>query len=167
MESSKTLEILKQAILLEKRGKAFYLNAVENSKDPDVKRVFQIMADEEDDHVRFLALQFKSYQEDGKFDPKVALNNDGVTVADEVLSRNIKDKISAASFEAAAIASAIDMENRAIAAYSERAKNAENEDERKFYHWLAEWERGHHKILFQLDEELKEKIWNDNNFWPF
>ena len=125
------------------------------------------MADEEDDHVKFLSQQFKSYQANGKFDPTIVVENEGVTFADEVLSKNIKDKISAASFEAAAIASAIDMENRAIAAYSERAKNAENEDERNFYQWLADWERGHHKILYQLDEELKEKIWFDNKFWPF
>ena len=167
MEDNKTIEILKQAILLEKRGKAFYLNAMENSADPDVKRVFQIMAEEEDEHVRFLAQQFKSVQESGHFDQSIVVENDGITVADEVLSKNIKDKISAASFEAAAIASAIDMENRAISAYSERAENADNEDERNFYEWLAEWERGHHKILFQLDQELKEKIWNDNSFWPF
>lgn len=153
--------------MLEKRGKAFYLNASENSKDPDVKRIFQIMAEEEDEHVRFLAQQFRTYQAEGKFDPSVADENPGVTVADEVMSKNIKDKISAASFEAAAISSAIDMENRAIAAYSERATNAESADERKFYEWLAEWERGHHKILYQLDQDLKEKIWYDNNFWPF
>lgn len=167
METVNTIEILKQAILLEKRGKAFYLNAMENSADPDVKRIFQIMADEEDDHVKFLSQQFKTYQEKGKFDPSVAAEHEGVTIADQVLSENIKDKISAASFEAAAIASAIDMENRAIAAYTERAENAPDENERAFYHWLADWERGHHKILFQLDQELKEKIWYDNNFWPF
>ena len=167
MKDERTIEILKQAILLEKRGRAFYLNAFENARDPDVKRIFQIMADEEEDHVKFLAQQYKTYQSQGKFDPAVALENDGKTVADEVLSSNIKDKISAASFEAAAIASAIDMENRAIAAYSERAENAETEDERQFYEWLADWERGHHKILYQLDQELKDKIWHDNNFWPF
>ena len=167
MNDTKTIEILKQAILLEKRGKAFYLNAMENAKDPDVKRIFEIMADEEEDHVKFLALQFKTYQTQGKFDPAVVAENEGKTIADEVLSMNIKDKISAASFEAAAIASAIDMENRAIAAYSERAESADSEDERNFYEWLADWERGHHKILYQLDQELKEKIWHDNNFWPF
>ncbi len=55
MENTKTIEILKQAILLEKRGKAFYMNAMENSGDSDVKRIFQIMAEEEDEHVKFLA----------------------------------------------------------------------------------------------------------------
>ncbi len=167
MENKKTLEILKQAILLEKRGKAFYLNATANAQDPDVKRVFQVMADEEEDHVRFLAQQYKAYQQDGKFNSAVIEEHDGNTVADQVLTEGLTDKINAASFEAAAIASAIDMENRAIAAYAERAENAEDPDERQFYEWLAEWERGHHKLLYRLDEELKEKIWFDNNFWPF
>jgi rubrerythrin len=167
MENTKTIDILKQAILLEKRGKAFYQNAAENAKDPDVKKVFEIMAEEEEDHVRFLAQQYKKYQSDGKFDPSVVEQHSGITVADTVFSKSLTSKISAASFEAAAIASAIDMENRAIAAYSERAENAEDEDEKKFYQWLADWEKGHHKLLFKLDEELKEKIWFDNNFWPF
>ena len=141
MENTKSLDILKQAILLEKRGKAFYLNAAENAKDPEVKKIFQIMADEEDDHVKFLAQQYKQYQSDGKFDASVIESHPGETIADQVLSEKISEKISAASFEAAAIASAIDMENRAIAAYTERAENAEDEAERKFYQWLADWEK--------------------------
>ena len=94
-------------------------------------------------------------------------SHEGQTIADQVISAGLSDKINAASFEAAAIASAIDMENRAIAAYSERAESAEDEEERKVFQWLADCEKGHHKLLFKLDEELKEKIWFDNNFWPF
>lgn len=167
MENTKTLDILKQAILLEKRGKAFYHNAATHAKDPDVKKIFEIMAAEEDEHVRFLAQQFKSYQDSGHFDPSVMESHAGETVADQVMSEQLTDRISAASFEAAAIASAIDMENRAIAAYTERAEHAEDQEEKNFYQWLADWEKGHHKLLYKLDEELKEKIWFDNNFWPF
>jgi hypothetical protein len=32
---------------------------------------------------------------------------------------------------------------------------------------LAAWERTHFRLLHNLNEELKEQIWNDNNFWPF
>jgi len=32
---------------------------------------------------------------------------------------------------------------------------------------LARWEEGHAKALIQLNDALKEDIWNDNNFWPF
>ena len=61
MEESKTLEILKTAILLERRGKAFYSQVAEQTKDPDVKNIFEIMAKEEDDHIRFLTEQFENY----------------------------------------------------------------------------------------------------------
>ncbi|NOZ45713.1 MAG: ferritin family protein [Chlorobi bacterium] len=166
MEESKTLEILKTAILLERRGKAFYSQVADQTKDEDVKNIFNLMAKEEDEHIHFLTEQFESYVKTQAF--KITkLHKEEDSIAEQILSDNIKKNISAASFEAAAISSAIDMENRAIAVYTERAENATDEEEKKFYQWLANWEKGHHKLLFELDKELKEKIWNDNSFWPF
>lgn len=167
MEPNTTLEILKHAILLETRGKAFYSNAAENSKDPDVRRIFTIMADEEDDHIKYLEDQFRSYRDEGRFEFTEQLGKGNYSVVDQVITNQIAERISAVSFEAAAISLAIDMENRAIAAYSERAGNAADPNEKAFFKWLADWERSHHKILFQLDQELKEKIWADNSFWAF
>ena len=167
MELKTTLEILKHSILLETRGKAFYANAAENSKDPDVKRIFSIMADEEDDHIKYLEDQFRSYRDEGRFEFSEHPETKRYSIVEQVITKNITEKISSVGFEAAAISLAIDMENRAIAAYSERAANAGDPDEKAFYEWLADWERGHQKILFQLDQELKEKIWTDNNFWAF
>jgi len=167
MKPDVTLDILKQAILLEYRGKAFYTNAAESSKDPDVRNIFQIMAAEEDDHIRFLTEQLRHYREGGKFDFVEATSYENETITDEVITKSIVEKLSAVSFEAAAISLAIDMENRAITAYSERSAAATDPDEKKFYQWLAEWEQGHHLLLYQLDTELREKIWTDNNFWAF
>jgi len=167
MEQPTTLEILKHAILLEKRGKIFYANAAENSKDPDVKNIFRIMALEEDQHIDFLTQQFHNYRDAGKFNFTDSSDSGDNSIADQVITKSITEKISAVSFEASAISLAIDMENRAIDAYSKRAQTAIDPDEKKFYQWLADWERGHHKILFELDQELKEKIWMDNSFWAF
>lgn len=165
METTKTLEILKQAILLEKRGMTFYSAAAEKSEDPDVKNIFQTMADEEKEHVSFLATQYKNYEKGGKF---IDLNiPTDPTIADTVMADTLVKKINAAGYEAAAISSAIEMENRAIELYSSRAKEASDPEEKKFYNWLADWERGHHQLLYKLDQELKNKIWNDNSFWPF
>jgi rubrerythrin len=167
MESSKTLDILKQAILLEKRGKAFYSTVAEQSKVVDVKKIFEMMADEEDEHIKYLSEQFKNFKNNNKFLANELPKIDEDTSAENILTGRIKQQISAASFEAAAIASAIDFETRAVEVYSERAKNAVDLEEKKFYTWLADWERGHHKLLYELDKELKEKVWNDNSFWPF
>lgn len=167
MEQNTTLEILKQAILLEKRGKVFYTNAADNSKNPEVKDIFILMAKEEDQHIRYLSEQYLNYKSRGKFDHLTLPESEASPIADEVLSKSITGKISAVSFEATAISLAMDMESRAISAYSNRARDASDPEEKSFYQWLADWEQGHYRILYQLDQDLKERIWSDNNFWPF
>lgn len=167
MESNSTLEILKHAILLEKRGKVFYTNAAENSKNPEVRKIFLLMAAEEDIHVKVLSDQYIHYKDNGKFDHLKASEIAEGGSEDESLIRSVIGEISAAGYEATAISMAMDMESRAIAAYSERAINAADLEEKRFYEWLTNWERGHYQVLYMLDQELKERIWNDNSFWPF
>ncbi len=167
MENKKALDILKQAILLEKRGYSFYSTVAEQSKDPEIKNIFAIMAEEETTHVKFLSDQFASFDKNHQF-LKVNLPDlANEKIAKLVLSEEIKNKISAAGFESAAISAAIDMENRAIAIYSSQAESASDANEKNLYAWLAEWEKTHLKILSDLDNELKERVWFDNKFWPF
>lgn len=159
------LEILKTALLLERQGKAFYTQAARNSKSTAVKKIFEDMAEEENEHIQFLTTQARNYVKNHKFvaqDIRPAAESNS-----EILTQSIKKEINAASFEAAAISAAINFENRAIDVYSTRAKEAASTEERKAYAMLAEWERGHHHLLYRLNEELKEEIWNDNKFWPF
>jgi rubrerythrin len=59
------------------------------------------------------------------------------------------------------------MEERAVKLYGERAAETQDPEERKLYQWLSDWENGHLKILMDMDRELTEKIWHDNQFWPF
>ncbi len=165
MKSEKTLEILKTAILLERKGKAFYTHVASQASDPDVKEFFQSMADEEDEHIKYLTDQYKSFTENDNFSKIDYKHEDHAD--EEILTEKVKAKIKGASFESAAISSAIDMENRAVKIYSERAETAESKEERDFYKWLAEWERGHNKILHEIDKALQDKVWNDNSFWPF
>jgi len=167
MENNQVLEILKQAILLEKRGYAFYSTIAAQTQDPEIKNIFQVMADEETLHVKFLSDQFSNYDKTKSFIKVDLPDTANDSIANLVLSEEVRKKISAAGFEAAAIAAAIDMEKRAIEIYSRQAENTDDQNEKDLYQWLAEWEKTHLKILNRLDEELKEKIWFDNQFWPF
>lgn len=167
MENNPALDILKQAILLEKRGYSFYSNVAHQTTDPDIRKIFQVMADEETLHVKFLSDQFTHYDKTKSF-LKVDLpdfQNDGI--ANLVLSEEVKKKISAAGFEAAAISAAIDMEKRAIEVYSTQAAQTSDPAEKELYAWLADWEKTHLKVLHELDNELKQRVWFDNQFWPF
>ncbi len=162
---NKALDILKTAILLERKGKAFYTQAARNSESKSAKKIFEMMAEEEDEHIDFLTKQAQNYIKTNTFSHPEPHHEDDHDV--EILTEKIKEEINAASFEAAAISAAIDFENRAIEIYSKRAEEAEDPAEKEVYQMLADWEKGHHQLLHKLNEDLKEQIWNDNNFWPF
>lgn len=161
------LNILKMAILMERRGKEFYNTVAQHTKDENVRNIFSLMAKEEQLHIEQLSEHFKEYQKNGGFEKMVVAKQENETIAKMVLNPAIKKSISAASFEAAAINAAIDMENKAIEVYSKRAMDSTDENEKALYSWLANFERGHHKLLNDLNQELMEEIWNDRHFWPF
>ena len=166
MTESKPLEILKQAMLLETRGRAFYSNVANNSSNSAVKEFFRGMAEEESRHLEILAQQYKNYEEQGRFIGSDATKEtSGVTSF--VLSEDLKDKIAAAEFEAAAISAAILMEERAIELYSRRAGETQDANEKALYGWLAAWEKEHHDCLAKIDKEVTQRIWSDSHFWPF
>jgi rubrerythrin len=167
MDTTKTTDILKMAILMEKRGKAFYETVAAQTKSEEVKKIFNVMASEEQTHIEFLSRQFLSYQKNQEFSKTDYAGNPNGLIADLILTENVKKEITAASYEAAAISAAIDMETKAIEVYSNRAAETKDQNEKDLFLWLADWEKGHHKILNNLNEELKQSIWFDNQFWPF
>jgi rubrerythrin len=167
MEDNKTIEILKTAILMEKRGNAFYSQVAQQTKSPEVKEIFQTLANEEIAHIKFLSDQFSEYKKSSTFKEFKMTKEAEEAIAKQILSKDIKKQINAASYEAAAISAAIDMENRAIQVYSERAASSSDKNEKALYQMLADWEKTHHQILYTLDQQLKEDIWFDQQFWPF
>jgi rubrerythrin len=167
MAESSPLEILKSAILLETQGKAFYQNAADTAAHEAVKTFFQTMADEEQAHIQILAEQYKAYKATSGFVPGSYASDNHQAVAKKVLGDEIKAKIGGAGYEAAAISAAMLMEERAIALYSERAAATKDAGEKALYTWLADWEREHLAFLADIDAEVREKLWNDNSFWPF
>ena len=167
MEENTTLDILKQAILLERRGKAFYENIAEKTENKAVQEVFDMLAKEEQKHIQTLSEQFKAYRKDKNFLSGDLYEKETGSVVSSVLTREIKEKISAAGFEAAAISAGIAMEERAIQLYSKSAQTVSDSEAKALYEWLATWERDHLNMLLDIDKALKEKIWFDNQFWPF
>lgn len=167
MENQKALEIIKSAILMEVRGQAFYNNVIEQTKSEDVWNIFNIMANEEKLHADYLLKQYTSIKQSGKPSQMVLPETSAENIVNLILSPEIKNQISGAGYEAAAISASIDMENKAVEIYTDFATKSEEPEIKELFLWLANWEKGHVKILSELDKELREKIWYDNNFWPF
>jgi rubrerythrin len=167
MSEDKTVEILKNAILLEKRGHAFYAKVAEQASTEAVKQFFSLMAEEELAHVSILSEQFKNHRAGKKFTAVASAADAAFKTASSILTPDLKRQISAADYEAAAIAAAMSMEKNAIQVYSRRAAEAQDATEKSFYEWLAKWETEHLNFLSRLDRDITEAIWHDNNFWPF
>jgi rubrerythrin len=160
------LEILKNAILMERQGKAFYVHVALTTKSDGVRNIFSFMAKEEELHIEQLSEQYVSFKKNNTF--KVKEFPAGETgFVERIMTKGICNEIDAASYEAAAISAAIDFESKAIEVYTQSALNATDSAQKAVFNWLADWERGHHKVLNQLNDELKEDIWYDNKFWPF
>jgi rubrerythrin len=167
MSENKTIEILKNAILLEKRGQAFYGKVAEQAGGKAVKQFFEMMEDEEVKHVRILSEQFKAYQENNEFSAGDFNNEHSGNIASKVLTDELKKELSAADYEAAAISAAMSLEEKAIELYSDRSAETDDPNEKALYRWLADWEKQHLSFLSDINKEITEQIWNDNNFWPF
>lgn len=163
---SSPLDILKSALLLERRGKAFYAKVAEQATAPAVKEFFAWMAEEEDHHVEILSEQYRACRDGGRFreSPHGSTRVEGFSAS--VLSGRLRKEMAAAGFEAAAVAAAMAMERNAVRFYGERADQASDPEERELYRWLAEWEQEHLDLLGRVDRELTEAVWNDNQFWP-
>ncbi|MCU0592283.1 MAG: ferritin family protein [Desulfobacterales bacterium] len=167
MSEDRATEILKNAILLEKRGHAFYSKVAQQARGEAVKKFFQLMAEEEVNHVQILSDQFKSYRSNKKFKPRDHIGQAEFTTVSEILTTDLKRQIAAADYEAAAIAAAMAMEKNAIQIYAARAAETQDPDEKELYGWLADWETRHLDFLAKIDRDLTEEIWHDNRFWPF
>jgi rubrerythrin len=169
MPTSTTLEILKQAILLESRSRAFYAHVAQQASHPEVARFFNLMAAEEEQHIGILSRHFKSFEKDRRLAPMdyPAAGGPAADVAGQVLTAALAEAVAAAGFEAAAIGAAIALEQKAVDLYAQRSAAAGDMEEKALYHWLSRWERTHLDFLATLDRELTQKIWHDQQFWPF
>jgi rubrerythrin len=167
METKSPLDILKMAILMEMRGFSFYTKVAEQTKDDAIANIFTIMAQEENLHIKYLSEQFANFEKSKHFGDTPVTDSPAAGITKLILNEEIKNKISAAGFEAAAISAAIEMEKKAIEVYSHQGEISKDPNEKKLYKWLADWEQGHLKVLNELDNELRDKIWFDNQFWPF
>ncbi|MCI0514872.1 ferritin family protein, partial [candidate division KSB1 bacterium] len=150
MADNKPLEILKGALLLERKGRAFYEHAAQQIQEPMVKKVFEMMAKEEKSHVEILTRQYTNLVRDGKL-REIHYDTQPLEILGKILTAEVKNEISAAGFEAAAVSAAIGMEDRAVRYYSEQVGKAVDTIEKELFTWLANWEKGHLKMLMALD----------------
>lgn len=165
MAENKTVDILKNAILLEVKGMKLYAAVAEKTDSAALKEIFNMLVKEEQSHEQLLRKQLSLVSKGQPFDAS-GLDDIDVPQVDPILTGKIKDEISAASYEAAAISAALEFEKNAVKNYGQKETAASSDEEKKLFNWLVKWETEHMQMLARLEDDLKEQIWYDNNFWP-
>ncbi|MBN1297951.1 ferritin family protein [bacterium] len=165
MQTNSVESILKKAIFLEHKGRAFYTSVSRNTESPAVRDIFASMALEEDEHIRILTEQLKSTSRGDGF-ASMDLPDKPDEVVTDVMTSRIRGEISGAGYEAAAISAAMGFEQQAVEYYQGQADVASDPEERRMFQWLSDWEKTHLELLAGIDRELQEKVWYDQSFWP-
>lgn len=165
MADEKKLDILKGAILLEYKVKALYESVARKSDIDAVRELFGFLVKEEEKHIELLKKQFTEIVKGNDFDA-ADFAADEQSAFNQILTEKIGKEVSAASYESAVIAAALELEKKAVEYYSAQEMKAENQEEKKIFKWLTVWEKEHMMMMAKLNEEIKEQVWYDNAFWP-
>ncbi len=161
-------EGLQHAMRAETDGYHFYSMAAKNLGDPKGREVFETLAQEELDHLRFLKIQYQSYSNSGSADKSANLGSPKDLSGDNpIFSAEFKSRIKDAHFEMSALSIAILLELNSERYYREQAEATSDQDAKAFFSELADWESGHYHALLQQQESLKEDYWAAGGFAPF
>ena len=157
-EQDKTLEALKAAIQMEIDGKEYYHRLSQSSGNQRGRELFQSLAAEEDIHRQRFEQIYDAIRSK-KVWPKIDFVSDrgeGLRTIFAKATEEMGSAIKAPATELDAIQKAMEMENKSYDLYRSRSQNATRYAERDFYKALAAEERGHHSVLLDYYEYLKD-----------
>jgi rubrerythrin len=159
-EQKKTLEALQTAIQMEIDGKKYYTAMGESVRNEMGVKLFKQLAVEEDYHLKKFEAIYKAIQMKEDW-PEVKLVGDKGKHIKNIFSQasaEIKNLVKATSSELKAVQKAMEMENKTRDFYKERATHGKFSVENKYYEILAGEESGHHAVLLDYYEYIKDPV---------
>ncbi len=159
---------LEQAIRAETEGHHFYLMAARATSDEKGVEIFELLAKEELDHLRFLTHQKRSLVETGQLDSNVQLGPQAdLSGPSPIFSDSLRERAAEAHFEMSALSIGIQLEINAEKHYQAQADATDAPEVKAFFEKLARWEGGHYQALLRQHDSLKEDYWAAGGFAPF
>ena len=157
-EQDKTLKALQIAIQMEIDGKEYYLKASQESSNELGRKLLQSLADEEDFHQQKFEEIYNAIcdRKDWPITDFWPDRGKGLRTMFVRATEEIDLNIRAPATEIDAVQTAMDMENKTHDFYKSQGEKANYDSERNFYDSLAAEEKGHHLILLDYYEYLKD-----------
>ncbi|OEF97757.1 ferritin family protein [Desulfuribacillus alkaliarsenatis] len=162
--SIKELEILKQAILIEKEGYEFYKMSAEQAKEEDVKAALLFLAEEEKQHQDWLCSLYQDINE--KRDVRIDYSKLEVPEkTKQIFSwKNVSPE--SGSLAVSVFGIGVTMEKNAIDYYYKAMKETELPEAKALYEKLIVWESEHLDLFQKNYDLLKEDWWERQRFSP-
>jgi len=148
----------------EQREKDYYLKEAARSKNPVVKRLLETLAEEEEDHKRWIEKLHSKLLSDGAWPEDVNLEMKDSNVTEELKKLDYKAEATKAHDDSdlAALKAAVQFEKDAADFYSELVKKCENPREKEFFSFLAKIEHDHQLSIEDSLSYLKDpEAWFD------
>ncbi|WP_432661795.1 ferritin family protein [Wukongibacter baidiensis] len=135
------MDIYEFAMNMELDGKRYYEELMNRSQDEGLKKIFEMLAKDEDDHHRIINGMKDAEGESIKSNTLKKANN----IFAEMLSSDKKIDLTAPAIEA--YRHAYNMEDKSMKLYEEHYHKAEDERERMIFKKLAEEEKKHKLVM--------------------
>lgn len=157
-EQARALEVLRSAVNMEVQGKEFYLKASQESGNSLARELFARLADEEDVHRRKVEAVYRALSRGRNWPDIEPPHGEGRRLKSLFAEATaaLGSKIEVAESELKAFQIAMDMEAKSYELYHSRGEQSTLPVERQFYEALAGEERGHHLVLLDSYEYLKD-----------
>jgi len=134
MVEESILNIIKEAIALEKHGYNFYITATEKANSNLAKSLFNEFADDEKQHMKILEEQYKNLLENNEWSP--LKREDEFQVKDII--KDIEEELKHSDFDITAVYIAMNLEEKAEKYYREKIESVEDDKGKKILKWLAD-----------------------------
>lgn len=161
-------QVLLTALQTEHYGQWFYALAASQCQDARGREAFQKLAEDEQEHQRFLKGQIDALQKQGRLDRSLSLGQSRLgSDPGPIFSPAIRGRLAGAHYEMTALAVGMELELSARNFYLEQSRGAGDSFAREFFRRLADWEDGHYQALAAQQQELQQEYWQAAGFAPF
>ncbi len=159
-------DALQTAITGEVEGRELYRAAAEKTSDKKAKKIFTMLADEEQSHHDSLVQMAKEYAEGkGISTPDLPAPMSFEDAESPIFTREFKDKV--ADFDMTALSIGMKLELESENFYREAAGDAGDKAVKDLFNRLADWEKGHFENLRKQVGFFKSYYENKYSFFRF
>lgn len=170
-EVHRAIGALRMAIRIEQNGYRFYRRVAEETDEPKAAELFNGLAEDEIAHERMLKTRVTALEREGSWLPvdedewptDVAHSKAEAIFSRERIEQGKYDYTS----ELSALRMAYLIEKNAVEFYTKAARETADPVGKGMYEDLAEWERGHQRILEEEYRFLLDQFKLDMGFAPF